>query len=188
MARTITFDPLTVVHKATDLFWRQGFRNTSVDDIVTRTGLNKHSLYGRFGNKHGLFRACLQHYIDSVTAAYRQPLEQGRGMQALRDFFSGFLAGNSARGCLITRSVSELKLLSKDNRQILRDYYQRYEDLFYRRLCEAETDGELRAGVDCGEAAKLLLCVVQGAVIVGMERPDAGGGAVASVLGLLVRG
>jgi TetR/AcrR family transcriptional regulator, transcriptional repressor for nem operon len=188
MARTITFDPLAVVRQTMELFWRRGYKNTSVDDIVTATGLTKHSLYGQFGSKGGLFKTCLQFYVDSVTARFQQPLEQGRGLSAIRAFFDTVIAGNSRKGCLMTRTVCELTLLERDAKQLLRGHYQNMENLLYQRLLEAEADGTLKPNVDCRSTARLLLCVVQGAVMVGMEKQGMLEAApAASVLDLISR-
>ena len=38
-----------------DVFWKDGFAATSLDDISAATGLNRPSLYGAFGDKRALY-------------------------------------------------------------------------------------------------------------------------------------
>ena len=45
------------------LFNETGYHGTSVEDLSRATGLSKGSLYGAFGDKHGLFLRALDEYI-----------------------------------------------------------------------------------------------------------------------------
>jgi TetR/AcrR family transcriptional repressor of nem operon len=55
VARPREFDYDDVVEQAMYLFWRQGYQNTSIDDVESATGLTKGSLYKAFKNKRDLF-------------------------------------------------------------------------------------------------------------------------------------
>ncbi len=63
MARPREFDRDQVVDRAVEVFWRQGFEATSIQDLVEATGLNRGSLYNTFGDKAGLFEAALERYM-----------------------------------------------------------------------------------------------------------------------------
>ena len=56
MPRVKLFDEKDVLNKATDLFWKQGFAATSVQDLVSHLGINRASLYDTFGDKEKLFK------------------------------------------------------------------------------------------------------------------------------------
>jgi len=43
----------------------RGYGSTSVDNLSSATGLGKGSLYGAFGDKHGLFMRVLDEYVDA---------------------------------------------------------------------------------------------------------------------------
>ena len=43
-----------------NLFWKQGFHATSMQDIVQNVGLSRSSLYESFGSKQGLFDQALR--------------------------------------------------------------------------------------------------------------------------------
>ncbi|MDJ0896698.1 MAG: helix-turn-helix domain-containing protein, partial [Alphaproteobacteria bacterium] len=38
-------------------FWAKGYHDTSIRDLVERTGVNYYGLYGEFESKRGLFLA-----------------------------------------------------------------------------------------------------------------------------------
>ena len=67
MPRPRKFDESDVVAAARDEFWLRGYAATSVDDLTSVTGLGKGSLYGAFGDKHGLFLRALDDYISAVA-------------------------------------------------------------------------------------------------------------------------
>ena len=62
MARPPQFDRSEILEKATQLFWEHGYRGASVSDLVKATGLLPGSIYASFGNKEGVFIACLEYY------------------------------------------------------------------------------------------------------------------------------
>lgn len=59
MGRRRGFDEAEVLGRCRELFLRNGFEGTSIDDLVTATGVQRGSLYGAFGSKRGLFVATL---------------------------------------------------------------------------------------------------------------------------------
>ena len=44
-----------VLEKVMLVFWEKGYNDTSLEDLLSVTGLSKSSLYQAFGNKHELF-------------------------------------------------------------------------------------------------------------------------------------
>src|SRR5215212_7448862 len=57
--------------RALDVFWKEGFAATSLDDLSAATGMNRPSLYGAFGDKREL-------YIKSYES-YRKRARQRMG-------------------------------------------------------------------------------------------------------------
>ena len=49
-----TFQDDQVIEKIMHLFWQQGYYHTSMDEIVTVSGVKKQSLYNAIGDKHTL--------------------------------------------------------------------------------------------------------------------------------------
>ena len=69
MARPKEFEPDEALERAMHQFWATGYHDTSIRDLVARTGVNYYGLYGEFENKRGLFLASLDLYAKTVTAA-----------------------------------------------------------------------------------------------------------------------
>src|ERR1700721_257932 len=56
---------------ALDLFRKDGFAATSLDDLSAATGMNRPSLYGAFGDKRELYIKSYQRYRADARAAMR---------------------------------------------------------------------------------------------------------------------
>src|SRR6201986_3947889 len=67
--RPRAYQPDVALGKALDLFRKDGFAATSLDDLSTATGMNRPSLYGAFGDKRELYIKSYQRYRDDARAA-----------------------------------------------------------------------------------------------------------------------
>ncbi len=61
------------IELAMELFWRQGYADTSMAQIVKETGLNRYALYSMFEDKRALFLASLAHYFEQCSCVF-QPI------------------------------------------------------------------------------------------------------------------
>lgn len=113
MARPREFDAESVLSAATALFWRYGYAATSLAQLDRAVGLNRASLYNAFGDKRGLFLACLDHYGGREIAAAVALLSGPGGADTkIRKLFNGpvkaIQAGKDRRGCLLCNSAVEV--------------------------------------------------------------------------------
>src|SRR5271163_5263828 len=63
------YQPEVALGKALDLFRKDGFAATSLDDLSAATGMNRPSLYGAFGDKRELYIKSYQRYRADARAA-----------------------------------------------------------------------------------------------------------------------
>ncbi|MFT4804982.1 MAG: TetR/AcrR family transcriptional repressor of nem operon, partial [Psychroserpens sp.] len=87
MARTKQYSEEEVINKAMHLFWRNGYKNTSMQMLEKEMGINKFSIYSSFGNKHGLFLECLKSYKRKVNSIFEEFKNSNNGLQDIKDFF-----------------------------------------------------------------------------------------------------
>jgi TetR/AcrR family transcriptional repressor of nem operon len=110
VARPRTFDEAQVLDAAMHAFRRNGFGDTSVVDLEAATGLRASSLYAAFGDKTGLFRRALEHYVTHVV---QSRLAEHAGPDAtLEDLEQLFLSLfrpplDDGYGCLVVNSAAE---------------------------------------------------------------------------------
>src|SRR6201986_4626146 len=67
--RPRAYEPEVALGKALDLFRKDGFAATSLDELAAVTGMNRPSLYGAFGDKRELYIKSYQRYRDDARAA-----------------------------------------------------------------------------------------------------------------------
>ena len=66
--RPRAFDREAALAQATRLFWRKGYRATSIADLTEAMGIGSPSLYAAFGSKEALYAEALRHYGDEYEA------------------------------------------------------------------------------------------------------------------------
>jgi TetR/AcrR family transcriptional repressor of nem operon len=108
------FDTSTVLAHASDVFWRHGYHATSIDDLCKATGLLRGSLYGVFGDKHGIMLAALDHYADGSIARLAErlnaPLPAQESLRnALLHYAKTSCSLTQQRSCLITNTALEMQ-------------------------------------------------------------------------------
>lgn len=110
MARTRAYDEQAVLTAAMHAFRRKGYTALSVADLEAATGLGTSSLYHAFGDKAGLFRRALDHYVTSFMTPR---LDTHAGPEATLDdleqlFLTLFAAPlDDGYGCLLINSATE---------------------------------------------------------------------------------
>src|SRR5207244_11358493 len=67
--RPRAYQPEVALGKEGDLFRKDGFAATSLDDLSAATGMNRPSLYGAFGDKRELYIKSYQRYREDARAA-----------------------------------------------------------------------------------------------------------------------
>lgn len=107
------FDEQTALDRLTELFWKQGYAQTSVADLVEASGMHKPSLYRTFGSKEELFAKVLRRYVENRMALFGQLVESvGPGVDGIHTFLSlmreDVVSGTSQNGCLLVATSTEL--------------------------------------------------------------------------------
>lgn len=84
-----------IIKVATDLFIKQGYKDTSLDQIVAICGGSKQTLYRYFSNKEGLFVEVLAYNTKtSLESVFQLADKQSEPLQeTLNDFAKKYLKG-----------------------------------------------------------------------------------------------
>src|SRR6202789_1981511 len=111
MGRPKNFSREAVLERAMPVFWKQGFSDTSLQELERATGVNKSGLYTEFRDKEDLFVACLRHYIESQERRgllTKEPL----GWNNVETFLkNGPLNKGEQQGCFSVNSMREFAIL-----------------------------------------------------------------------------
>jgi len=177
MARSKAFDPDVALRKAMQLFWRQGYEATSVDDLVHAMGVNRASLYATFGDKRTLFRLALERYIATVLAPRLDATESASsalaGLRGLLGELIAFAAGDpQRRGCLAVNAACELAGRDPEVTALLKGQAETLDTRLARVIARAQANGELPQGRDPTALARLLASVIDGLRVRSKLAPD----------------
>lgn len=165
MARRREFDPDEALTKAMGVFWKKGYFDTSVEDLVDATGVSRYGLYGEFKNKENLFWAALDRYQDTVLGPLFETVERANAsLPEIREFFANILKAAShpmARlGCLMCNTASEVAPLNPEIADKVGAFHRRFATGFRKALKNAVAKGELPPGFDTKAEADLLVGVL----------------------------
>lgn len=114
MPRPPSFTPDILAERALQHFWSHGFFASSMDDLVSATGVSRHGIYATFGDKKGLFLACFDRYQHSVvTPAFEVVEKTDADLASIASYFErqivfGEASGLPGPGCFVTNSATEV--------------------------------------------------------------------------------
>lgn len=112
LGRPLEFDPEAVLDAAMEVFWRQGFEATSLQDLLAAMNLSKSSFYQAFGSKQQLFETCLARFRKHQAARMMRTLAAApSGLSFLRQFLRSVAkearGTDCPKGCLIMNTATE---------------------------------------------------------------------------------
>ena len=168
MARPRKFDEDTVLEAVREEFWTRGYAATSVDDLTTATGLGKGSLYGAFGDKHGLYLRALDGYIalslDTVRAQLRDPALPAfdRLARHIRDQVKAIAVDTNRRGCMMAKSAAELSGMDDAVEKRVERAYGVWREELVACIKEAQRDGAIDAEQNARALGSTLLAFMRG--------------------------
>jgi TetR/AcrR family transcriptional regulator, transcriptional repressor for nem operon len=158
MARPLAYDPDLVTDRALGLFWRMGYDGASISDLTGACGINRQSLYNRFTDKRGAFRAALARYSELLDQALAPLAGPGAGLPDLIAFIRQTLALQQTMdtgACLLVITAFGPQIADPDIRQAVEDGATRTRAAFAAVLARAGTP-------DPAAAAAYLYAVMTG--------------------------
>ena len=163
------FDTDAVLAAASKVFWRQGFHATSVEDLCNATGVLRGSLYGVFGDKHGIMMAALDHYAENAVNGLVERLNANVPPEtALRNALLHHTRVTSTlTGCFITNSTLELQPKDEALRAKIQSIQRRVVTLLAAAVIRGQAAGVFNGDLDEKAVADFLLCVTQGLRVLG---------------------
>jgi TetR/AcrR family transcriptional repressor of nem operon len=146
MGRSKEFDENVVLQKAMELFWKQGYEKTSLNDLVEHMGIHRRSLYDTFGDKRTLFLKTMDFYEELVRNKIQAiVLKAETAKQAIRFIFDFIIEGYEDKqwGCLTVNSATELALMDKEIQERIERTFMQTEQLLADLLRKGQQAGEI---------------------------------------------
>lgn len=157
------------------LFWRKGYAETSVRDLVEHTGVAHAGLYSTFGGKRELYRAALAHYDETFGNMLIGPLEAPDSGRAETEQFFGFILDairtkKFGDGCFVGNTAVEFGNEADDVLTGARHNIERMTAGFRGALERARERGEVRADLDPAATASFLLSTFHGIAVLARSK------------------
>jgi AcrR family transcriptional regulator len=155
------FKPETALTQAMDVFWKDGFAATSLDDVSAATGLNRPSLYGAFGDKRALYLQAYSQYRKHVNEAFaplfaaREPLRE-KLKRILMTALDLYLSGEGGpRGCFTVLTASSDAIADPKIHGLVAEAIDAADRAFGRLFADARAAGELPPNSDARRLARM---------------------------------
>ncbi|MCM3194852.1 TetR/AcrR family transcriptional regulator [Priestia megaterium] len=159
MARNKEFDEKEALRRAMELFWRQGYEKTSMQDLVNYMGVHRRSIYDTFGDKHTLFIRALSHYVEVMDVRFKSNITPELTVkQAIRKVFEMVIypTDKQPKGCLTVNTAVELSLLDQEVAEKITETFIKTETLLFDLLKHGQEQGEIPEHYDIKGLSKFI--------------------------------
>lgn len=169
--RPRAYEPDVALGKALDLFRRQGFAATSLDDLSEATGMNRPSLYGAFGDKRELYIKSYQRYREDARASmveiFRQEMPVRQRLERIyASALNIYLSGETGpRGCFTVVTAASEAVGDPEIRTMVLEGLSELDKAFANCFRRAKEKGELPASADPAALAQLASATVHSIAI-----------------------
>ncbi|MDP2130135.1 MAG: TetR/AcrR family transcriptional regulator [Erythrobacter sp.] len=172
------FDVETTLTRAMQVFWARGYEATSMQDLVTATGVNRASIYATYGDKRALFLSALKKYdVDIRRRMFEQLGASQPPAEAITTVFDRFIDQTKVPqgnwGCFIVNTALELAAHDSEIAELVNAAQDDIEAFFLAMIRKGQQDGAFAADRDAGELAHQTLAAMLGMLVMIRSRPDA---------------
>ena len=166
-----------ILEAATGLIYRNGFQQTSIDEVISEAGLcGKGHFYHYFKSKEELGYAVLQYgfeqFAEGGLAILRDPMVEP--LERVNQFISAEFAAQAEQecrgGCLFGNLATELADTHEGFREKLVKVFERWTAQLQSVLWEARPN--LRDDADIARMARFIIATLEGALMVSRVTRD----------------
>jgi TetR/AcrR family transcriptional repressor of nem operon len=170
MPRHREFNPDHALETAISLFWEKGFYDTSVDEVVKRSGVAKYGIYGTFGTKRELFKKVLTRYADDRRKDIQAPIRKSEAsLPEVLKFFNALPTRLTKKdfqhGCLINNTGVELGMRDIEFSEFVKDFFVETTQVMKECLQRAVENSQLDNSIDAGLLASYLVIEFRAALM-----------------------
>ena len=167
MARALEFDYDKAIDRATRVFWKKGYADTSLRDLLKAIGIGEGSFYNTLKSKKQLYLECLKHYNNTVGRRRGEALfSPSSAKEGVRGLFKTVLDDlddpQTPRVCLLARSVSSDVLAERELKKLVQSDMAAFVGAFSKRLKSAKDTGELPSEFEAEVVAQIIATYLQG--------------------------
>lgn len=154
-----------------ELFLRQGYNATGIQQITERAGVPKGSFYNHFASKEAFGAAIVDRYAESNRRSWGRMMHgaPAEPMAAIRHVFAAMLDHHArtrdSSGCLIGNFAAEIAQASEPCRERLLAAQLAWRERLADLIAAGQTCGEIRDDIDAIALSALTWSVWEGALL-----------------------
>jgi len=167
MGRTKIFDETAALGKAMRLFWRQGYANTSIKQLLTEMDMLNGSFYHAFKDKKTIFLKSLDYYNQEITykrqAALAAHDDFSIGIRALfTEIFKTLESKHEPNGCLSVNSMVAEVLCEEELKTYLYKDFEQFVQFTADRIQHSIDLKHTSTPLPARQLAFILVTYIQG--------------------------
>ena len=152
-----------------EVFWRQGYEATSINDLTAAMGINPPSLYAAFGDKERLFLEAVDRYLcgpgDAAKALEGAPTARAAVERLLTEAAAELTRPDHPPGCMVVTSAMNCSAGSAHLHAALSERRAASEARIKAAIDRGLKRRELPAGTNAAALAKFYMTVLEGMTI-----------------------
>ncbi len=147
-----------ILDAAAEIFHRQGYAETSVQDVADAVGILKGSLYYYIDSKEDLLYGVLSEVHEDARGIVEEVLEMDAPpLERLHAYIQRHVAYNTHNLTKIAVFYHDFNLLTDTRRKEIVQHRKLYEDLVAGLIKDAQELGDVEAGIDPKVSANFIL-------------------------------
>jgi len=162
------FTKQTILNESFKLFYKNGFKTTSVDTIMKTTKLTKGAFYHHYKNKKELGLAVISSKLqERVFKGMIEPLQQtGNVVDILENTFSerlkSFSLHEKKHGCPTNNFINEIGDFETAYQMALKQIIDRWRDALIQLLERGKAEGSIKQNTSSEAVAVYLISAFEG--------------------------
>lgn len=165
-ARTRQF----IIEKTAPVFNAKGYAGTSMNDMMTATGLTKGSIYGNFENKDEVALAAFDHNFGVIASYLRQKTETHTNtidkLLVYPDTYRNFLELPFLEaGCPVLNTAAEADDTHPELKKRAVSALRLWKNAIEKHIHTGIASHEIKTGTNADEFSSVLMSLIEGAVM-----------------------
>jgi len=167
VGRIKEFDESVALRRAMRLFWRQGYSNTTLKQLLSEMDMLNGSFYHCFKDKKTIFLKSLVYYNQEITQVRQEALvchdDFSVGIRALfAEIFKTLEYKDEPNGCLIVNSMVNEVLCEEELKTFLYDNFKQFVQFMTDRVQHSIDLKHTSTLLSAKQLAFILVTYIQG--------------------------
>ncbi len=160
-----------IIETSFDMFYSNGYNNTSIPDIMKKTNLTKGAFYHHFKNKLEIGKKVIEDILSiRIYNGFIKPLKENRTkstsdllVYVFTERIKNFTEKEKALGCPANNMINEIGCSIHDFREPLRKLMDGWKEALIDVIEIGKKNKEIKESIDRNAAATYLICSFEGA-------------------------